>query len=56
MKVNLTHNESIQTFNDAARHVELEEERLLNDKGTKEAFVAGSSSHKRSGSKEEERQ
>ena len=28
MKVNLTHNESIVTFNDVAKHLELEDERL----------------------------
>uniref|UniRef100_M0ZYM9 Uncharacterized protein n=1 Tax=Solanum tuberosum TaxID=4113 RepID=M0ZYM9_SOLTU len=27
-KVNLTHNDSIKTFSDVARHVELEDERL----------------------------
>ena len=28
MKVNMTHNESIKTFADIARHLELEDERL----------------------------
>ena len=51
MRVNLTYNESIKTFDDVARHVELEEEQLLSEPPTEEAFVAGLSSKKRSGLK-----
>ena len=32
LKINLTHNDNIKTFDDVARHVELEEDRLLADK------------------------
>ena len=50
MKVNLTHNESIKTFNNIARHVELEDERLGVAKIQGQAFVAESNSLKASGS------
>ena len=46
MKVNLTHNKNIKTFDDAARHVELEEERLGAAKFFGQVFVVKSSSHK----------
>ena len=51
LKVNLTHNDSIKTFNDAARHVELEDERLSVAKSMTGAFVAESSSMKSKGLK-----
>lgn len=51
LKVNLTHNDSIKTFADAACHVELEDERLGAAKFLVQAFVAESSSGKASGFK-----
>ncbi|XP_022853910.1 uncharacterized protein LOC111375338 [Olea europaea var. sylvestris] len=51
LKVNLTHNDSIKTFADDARHVELEDERLGAAKYLGQAFVAESSSGKASGFK-----
>ena len=32
MRVNLTHNDNIKTFDDVTRHVELEKDRLLTEK------------------------
>ena len=32
MRVNLTHNDNIKTFDDVARHVELDEDKLLAEK------------------------
>ena len=32
LRINVTHNDNIKTFDDVARHVELEEDRLLIDK------------------------
>ena len=49
MRVNLTHNDNIRTFDDVARHVELEEDRLMTERAEKsagEAMVAASSSRK----------
>ena len=37
--INLTHNDNIMTFDDVARHVELEEDRLLIDKPYGEAYM-----------------
>ena len=51
MKVNVTQNESIKTFNDVARHVELEDERLGDAKIQGQAFVAEPNSRKALGSK-----
>ncbi|KAH0747420.1 hypothetical protein KY285_009077 [Solanum tuberosum] len=51
LKVNLTHNDSIKTFSDVARHVELEDERLGATKAASNAFVAESSGTKSSGFK-----
>ena len=48
MKVNLTNNESIKTFNDIARHVELEDKRLSAAKIQGQAFMAESNSRKAS--------
>ena len=39
MRVNLTHNDNIKTFDDVARHVELEEDRFLVEKPVQEAFM-----------------
>ena len=32
MRVNLTHNDNIKTFDDVARHIELEKDRILAEK------------------------
>jgi hypothetical protein len=40
MRVNLTHNDNIKTFDDVARHVELEEDRLHAGKLINEAFIS----------------
>jgi len=40
MRVNLTHNENIKTFDDVAHHVELEEDRLHAEKPINEAFIS----------------
>ena len=42
LRINLTHNENIKTFDDVARHVELEEDRLLTDKPYGEAYMTES--------------
>ena len=39
IRVNLTHNDNIKTFDDVAHHVELEEDRLLAEKLVQEAFM-----------------
>ena len=39
MCVNLTHNDNIKTFDDVARHVELEEDRFLVEKPVLETFI-----------------
>ena len=39
MRVNLTHNDNIKTFDDVARHVELEKDRLLTEKPVQKAFM-----------------
>ena len=51
MHVNLTHNENIKTFDDVARHVELEEDRLLSEKPANEAFMTESKSRGAKGSR-----
>ncbi|KAH0749462.1 hypothetical protein KY290_028694 [Solanum tuberosum] len=51
LKVNLTHNDNINTFSDVACHVELEDERLSAAKAASNAFVAESSGTKYSGFK-----
>ena len=51
MRMNLTHSDNIKTFEDVARHVELEEDRLMSDKSTEQAFVSSSKWQKKSGSK-----
>jgi hypothetical protein len=40
MRVNLTHNDNFKTFDDVARHVELEEDRLHAEKPINEAFIS----------------
>ncbi|XP_044503424.1 uncharacterized protein LOC123224005 [Mangifera indica] len=49
MKVNMTHNDNIRTFDDIARHLELEAERLESAGLNAQAYVAESSSKKFSG-------
>ena len=39
MRVNLTHNDNIKTFDNVARHVKLEEDRLLAKKPVQKAFM-----------------
>jgi len=39
IRVNLTHNDNIKIFDDVARHVELEEDRLLAEKPINKAFI-----------------
>ena len=39
IRVNLTHNDNIKTFNDVAHHVELEEDKLLVENPVYEAFM-----------------
>jgi hypothetical protein len=51
MRVNLTHNDNIKTFDDVAHHVELEENRLGSEKGIGEAYMASSSKGQKKGSK-----
>ena len=51
MRANLTHNENIKTFDDVARHVELEEDRLLSEKPANEAFITESKSRGAKGSR-----
>ena len=42
MCIYLTHNDNIKTFDDVARHVKLEEDRLLVDKPYGEAYMTES--------------
>ena len=42
LKINLTHNDNIKTFDDVARHVKLEEDRLLADKPDGQAYMTES--------------
>ena len=49
MCVNLTHNDNIKTFDDVARHVELEEDHLFAEKPIQEAFMIENKSHKSRG-------
>ena len=48
--INLTHNENIKTFDDIARHVELEEDRFLTFKPYGEAYMTESKKIRASGS------
>ena len=45
MKMHLTHNENIKTLEDAMRHLELEEDRLMACKISADVYMASSSSH-----------
>ncbi|PWA47627.1 hypothetical protein CTI12_AA497560 [Artemisia annua] len=47
MKLNLTHNGNIKTFDDVSRHLELEEDRLGSEQNDIEAYVAESSWRKK---------
>ena len=49
MRVNLTYNDNIKIFDDVARHVELEEDRLLTKKMIHKAFMTESKSWKAQG-------
>ena len=40
MRVNLTHNDNIKTFDDVARHIELEEDQLRAEKPINETFMS----------------
>jgi hypothetical protein len=40
MRVNLTHNNNIKTFDDVVRHVEIEKDQLLAEKPVSEAFIS----------------
>ena len=51
MNIYLTHNESIKSFEDAMRHLELEEDRLLAAKTDSSVYIAGPGSHGASSSK-----
>ena len=42
LSINLTHNDNIKTFDDVARHIELEEDCLLADKPYGEAYMTES--------------
>ena len=39
LRINLTHNDNIKTFNDVTQHVELEEDRLLANKPSGHAYM-----------------
>ena len=51
MKRNMTHNESVKTFENVSRHLELEAERLEATKGESSSYVAKVGSRKTFGSK-----
>ena len=55
MKVNMTHNESVKTFKDIQRHLELEDERLLAAKSSAQLYMADTNSRKASGFKRKRR-
>ena len=42
LRINLTHNDNVKTFDDVAQHVELEEDRLLAAKSTRQAYMTES--------------
>ena len=50
MRVNLTHNDNIKTFDDVACHVELEEDSLLAEKLVQKAFMTENKSREAQGS------
>ncbi|KAK0607697.1 hypothetical protein LWI29_018803 [Acer saccharum] len=51
MKINMTHNDNIKTFDDISRHVELEDERLEAAKASGQLYMAESSKRKTKGFK-----
>ena len=55
LPINLTHNDNIKTFDDVARHVKLEEDRLLVDKPYGEAYMTVSKKIGASGSGQKKR-
>ena len=55
MVVNMTHNESVKTFEDIVRHLELEAEILVASSPTEQAYVAETSSQKKIGFKRKKR-
>ena len=42
LRINLTHNDNIKTFDDVARHVKLEEDRLLADEFSRQTYMTES--------------
>ena len=46
MKINMTHNDNIKTFDDISRHVELEDECLEAAKASSQLYMAESSKRK----------
>ena len=50
MRVNLTHDDNIKTFDDVARHVELEEDHLFIEKLVQKAFMTENKSRGAQGS------
>ena len=56
MRVNMTHNENIKTFDDLSRHLELEAERLKVAKANNSSYTAQSGSRKPSGLKHKKNQ
>lgn len=55
IKLNLTHNDNIKTFADIAQHVELKEQCLIFERGTKKVFLVGTGSKESSSSKNEDK-
>ena len=55
MHFNLTYNDNIKTFDDVARHVKLEEDRLLVEKHVQEAFMTENKSRGTQGSRRNKR-
>ncbi|KAK0584277.1 hypothetical protein LWI29_010428 [Acer saccharum] len=51
MKINMTHNDNIKTFDDISLHVKLEDERLEAAKASSQLYMAESSKHKTKGFK-----
>ena len=45
MKMHLTHNESIKSLEDAMRHLELEEDRLMASKTSVDVYMVDSNSY-----------
>ena len=49
IRVNVTHNDNIKTFDDVTHHVELEEDKLLVEKPVQKAFMTESKSRRAQG-------